>query len=122
MVAAAQREELGMWEGRRMQSVLGKFIAEKRRAEGVTSRASSAGTSAPFLPQMSQPAAASNHQMHAFPVQTKYEKRRDTQHQNPHLPFPFSVSSSSPDLQIYISRVGDVVVLSAVGVGLRIRF
>lgn len=38
--------------------------------------------------------------MHAFPVQTKWRKRRDTHH---HLPSPSPLSSAPPNLQIHIS-------------------
>lgn len=46
--------------------VCGEFIG-REGAEGVAPRAASA----PFVPQMSQSTAASNHQMHAFPVEAK---------------------------------------------------
>lgn len=65
MVAGAQKVEPGIcgWGGggEGTQSMLGKCRVELGRAEGVASGAASVGTAARFLPQMSQPTAASNH-------------------------------------------------------------
>lgn len=50
-----------IWEGKGVQRVLGRFRMEQQRTKGFASRAASSGTSVLFLPQMSQPTAASNH-------------------------------------------------------------